>query len=66
MAILTEWNQFRALDLRRMAAAMAEPRLADLRNIYDPHDVRAAGFLAYAGVGRHGFGGAAEERTAAE
>ena len=65
VAILTEWNQFRALDLKRLASAMAEPRMADLRNIYDPQDVQAAGFLAYASVGRTGFGGAAEERTAA-
>ena len=65
VAILTEWNQFRALDLKRLARAMAAPRLADLRNIYDPQDVQAAGFQAYAGVGRTGFGGAAEERTAA-
>jgi UDPglucose 6-dehydrogenase len=33
---------------------MATARLADLRNIYDPADVRAAGFAAYAGVGRAG------------
>jgi UDPglucose 6-dehydrogenase len=54
LLILTEWNQFRALDLRRLAGAMATARLADLRNIYDPADVRAAGFAAYAGVGRAG------------
>ncbi len=56
VAILTEWNQFRALDLRRLAQAMAEPRMADLRNVYDPEDVRQAGFLAYDAVGRQGFG----------
>ncbi|EYD75078.1 UDP-glucose dehydrogenase [Rubellimicrobium mesophilum DSM 19309] len=55
VAILTEWNQFRALDLRRLASAMAEPRLADLRNIYSPDEARAAGFHAYASVGRQGF-----------
>ena len=52
LVILTEWNEFRALDLRRMAAAMASPRIADLRNVYDPADAAAAGFAAYAGVGR--------------
>jgi UDPglucose 6-dehydrogenase len=56
VALLTEWNQFRALDLRRLARAMAEPRMADLRNVYDPEDVRAAGFTAYDGIGRPGFG----------
>ena len=52
LVILTEWNEFRALDLRRMAAAMASPRIADLRNVYDPADAAAAGFAVYAGVGR--------------
>jgi UDPglucose 6-dehydrogenase len=50
--ILTEWNEFRGLDLPRLAEAMAAPRLADLRNIYDRADVLAAGFTHYAGVGR--------------
>ncbi|PRX37401.1 UDPglucose 6-dehydrogenase [Meinhardsimonia xiamenensis] len=52
LVILTEWNAFRALDLRRLAQAMAHPRMADLRNIYDPEDARAAGFEAYVAVGR--------------
>jgi UDPglucose 6-dehydrogenase len=47
VVILTEWNQFRALGLRRLASAMAEPHLAKLRNIYAPKEARAAGFLAY-------------------
>jgi UDPglucose 6-dehydrogenase len=55
LVILTEWNEFRALDLERVAQAMTTPRMADLRNIYAPADVRKAGFLAYAGVGRAGF-----------
>ena len=50
--LLTEWNQFRALDLGRLAGAMAEPRMADLRNVYAPEDARAAGFEAYVAVGR--------------
>ncbi|MCC6002057.1 MAG: UDP-glucose/GDP-mannose dehydrogenase family protein [Pararhodobacter sp.] len=50
--ILTEWNEFRALDLKRLAGSMATPRMADLRNIYDADDVLAAGFVAYEGVGR--------------
>ncbi|MEY4696187.1 MAG: hypothetical protein RIT14_615 [Pseudomonadota bacterium] len=52
VVILTEWNEFRALDLSRLAGRMARPRMADLRNIYQPEDARAAGFEAYAGVGR--------------
>jgi len=50
--ILTEWNEFRALDLNRLAAAMSSPKMADLRNIYGREDVLAAGFVAYEGVGR--------------
>ncbi|MGY6704135.1 UDP-glucose dehydrogenase family protein [Roseinatronobacter sp.] len=52
LLILTEWNEFRALDLKRIAAAMITPNLADLRNIYDKADVTAAGFTGYVGVGR--------------
>lgn len=52
LVILTEWNQFRGLDLARLAAAMRVARLADLRNIYSPAAVRAAGFVGYTGVGR--------------
>ena len=52
LLILTEWNQFRALDLRRLAAAMATPVMADLRNVYNRDDVLEAGFIGYDGVGR--------------
>lgn len=52
VVILTEWNQFRALDLVRMAAGMARSALADLRNIYDRDAALQAGFEAYVGVGR--------------
>ena len=52
VVILTEWNEFRALDLDRMAKKMATPRMADLRNIYSPRDAKRAGFEAYEGVGR--------------
>jgi UDPglucose 6-dehydrogenase len=50
-AIVTEWDAFRALDLARVKSLMAAPVLVDLRNIYRPADVRAAGF-AYSSVGR--------------
>ena len=52
LLILTEWNQFRALNLERLAGVMRAPRMGDFRNIYDRADVLAAGFDAYAGVGR--------------
>jgi UDPglucose 6-dehydrogenase len=55
IVILTEWNEFRALDLGRLAEGMATPRLADLRNIYTAADAKKAGFEAYEAVGRGGL-----------
>ena len=52
VVLLTEWNEFRALDLPRLAETMAVARMADLRNVYDETGVLEAGFAAYAGVGR--------------
>ena len=52
VVILTEWNEFRALDLDRLASLMASPRMADLRNVYSAKDVEKAGFETYVGVGR--------------
>ena len=52
LVILTEWNEFRALDLGRLAAGMRSPRMADLRNIYSERDAKAAGFETYVAVGR--------------
>lgn len=52
VVILTEWNEFRALDLKRLAKKMASPRMADLRNIYSAKDAKKAGFEAYTSVGR--------------
>jgi UDPglucose 6-dehydrogenase len=51
IVIVTEWEQFRALDLKEMAAIMVCPVIVDLRNIYSPDEVKRAGFL-YCGVGR--------------
>ena len=51
LVIITEWDQFRALDLDRVKQLMKTPALVDLRNIYKPEDVRAEGF-AYTSVGR--------------
>jgi len=52
LVILTEWNEFRALDLKKIAKKMAAPRMADLRNIYSAKDAKQAGFEAYDAVGR--------------
>ena len=51
LVIVTEWVQFRALDLDRLKEAMAQPLVVDLRNIYRPEDMAAAGFV-YESVGR--------------
>ena len=51
LAIVTEWEEFRALDFRRLRALMRNPVLVDLRNIYVPEDVARAGF-AYFSIGR--------------
>ncbi len=51
VVIVTEWNQFRALDLPRLKAIMKSPVLVDLRNIYRTDEVSAHGF-AYAAIGR--------------
>ena len=50
--ILTEWNKLRAMDLERLSSAMVDPRMADIRNVYDRLDVLASGFKAYNAVGR--------------
>ena len=52
VVILTEWNEFRALDLAKMAKKMSAPRMADLRNLYSRAEAERAGFDAYVGVGR--------------
>ena len=52
VVLLTEWNEFRGLDLAKLARKMATPQMADLRNIYDPAEVRVARFTANFGVGR--------------
>ncbi len=51
LVILTEWNQFRALDLDRVKQLLSSPKIADLRNIYEPKVMRELGF-EYVGVGR--------------
>jgi hypothetical protein len=51
VVIVTEWEQFRALDLERVRDLMACPVMVDLRNVYLPDDVKKHGF-AYISVGR--------------
>jgi UDPglucose 6-dehydrogenase len=51
LVLITEWNEFRALDLDRLGSLMRTRVLVDLRNVYRPADVRAAGFQ-YSSVGR--------------
>jgi len=51
LVIVTEWVQFRALDLQRLKQEMKQPVIVDLRNIYRREDMEALGFV-YASVGR--------------
>jgi UDPglucose 6-dehydrogenase len=51
VVILTEWDQFRALDLDRVKLLLRQPVMVDLRNVYRPDDMRARGFR-YTSIGR--------------
>jgi len=51
LVLVTEWNQFRALDLQRIKKQMKSPRIVDLRNVYEPADMARLGFV-YRCVGR--------------
>ena len=51
LVFLTEWNQFRALDMEKVKRLLKSPKIADLRNIYEPSVMREMGF-DYVGVGR--------------
>jgi UDPglucose 6-dehydrogenase len=52
VALVTEWNQFRSLDLNRLKAAMRRPVIVDGRNIWEPARMRDMGFV-YRGIGRN-------------
>jgi UDPglucose 6-dehydrogenase len=54
LVVCTEWNEFKQLDLERVAEIMAEPAIVDGRNIYDPEQMAAVG-IKYLGMGR-GYG----------
>jgi UDPglucose 6-dehydrogenase len=60
LVLMTEWNQFRNLDLARLKTVMRQPVLLDLRNVYEPELAETAGFQ-YEGVGR-GTAGARPRR----
>ncbi len=51
VVLMTEWNQYRALDLDRIASLLSKPIFVDLRNVYDPQTMKEKGFT-YVGVGR--------------
>jgi UDPglucose 6-dehydrogenase len=61
LVILTEWNEFRALDLHRVKALLKSPTIIDLRNIYKPADMADAGFH-YFSIGRPAVGPLRHER----
>jgi UDPglucose 6-dehydrogenase len=64
LVIITEWNEFRALDLARVKALLRSPTVIDLRNIYKPTDMAEAGFH-YFSIGRDTVEPARGERRAA-
>ena len=51
MVIITEWDQFRALDLERVKSTLSGNVVVDLRNIYSPEDMQRRGF-EYSSIGR--------------
>jgi UDPglucose 6-dehydrogenase len=51
LVIITEWNAFRALDLERVRSLLSQPLMIDLRNIYNPEEMKRAGF-SYFSIGR--------------
>lgn len=51
LIIMTEWNQFRALNMQKVKSLLKSPKIADLRNVYEPEEMRVMGF-EYVGVGR--------------
>jgi UDPglucose 6-dehydrogenase len=56
LVILTEWDQFRALDLARVRSILRQPVVVDLRNVYKPADMAARGFT-YVSIGRPAVSG---------
>jgi len=52
LILMTEWNQFRIMDLQKLKHTLKTPIIIDLRNVYEPEKIRGEGFR-YASVGRH-------------
>jgi UDPglucose 6-dehydrogenase len=65
VVLVTEWNEFRSLDLDRLKGLMKSPAFVDLRNVYRPHEMRRHGFT-YASIGRSDFDGDDHMSDAAE
>ncbi len=63
LVVVTEWGEFRQLDLKKLATVMTNPVLIDGRNIFNPDEALAAGF-DYAGIGRRLRGAAIKRETA--
>jgi len=55
LVLVTEWDEFKRLDMRRLGALMNFPLIIDGRNFYDPEEMTAAGFI-YEGIGRNSSG----------
>ena len=51
LVLITEWNEFRALDLERVKKHLRSPLVVDLRNVYKPEEMAASGFT-YVSIGR--------------
>ena len=55
LILVTEWGEFKELDMKKVASLMNNPVLIDGRNLYDPEEMIRAGFI-YEGIGRYGTG----------
>jgi len=62
LVVCTDWNEFKHLDMARIREAMRQPALVDGRNLYEPEEMRALGFI-YRGIGR-GYGQGQKEGRA--
>ncbi len=60
LVIVTEWQQFRALDLGRLKQVMAQPTIVDLRNVYRADEMQRANFR-YVGIGAPGMASMSEK-----
>ncbi len=60
LILVTEWDEFKELDMEKVVSLMNRPVMVDGRNLYDPDDMVAAGFI-YEGIGRHSVGQDADE-----